>query len=276
MSVRTAIALAQLIRSVSKMIAHSGEAFRTPAAVTWLGHATVLLELDGVRLLTDPVLGKRVGPLVRIARPAGARDLEHVDAVLLSHLHADHLDLTSLRRLPRGVAVLVPRGAGTWLRRAGLEEVHELAAGEALRVGPVRVLATPARHDGHRPPFGPSAQPLGYVITGSRSAYFAGDTDLFDAMAALHGVIDLALLPVWGWGPKLGPGHLDPERAARAAAIIAPALAIPIHWGTFAMGRPARRPADPGWPARRFQALTGTYAPAVEVRVLAPGEQTTL
>jgi L-ascorbate metabolism protein UlaG (beta-lactamase superfamily) len=258
------------------VIAHSSDPLRAPAAVTWLGHATVLLELDGVRLLTDPVLGKRVGPLVRIARPLGVRSVEPVDAVLLSHLHADHVDLPSLRRLPHGLPVFAPRGAGLWLRRAGLPDVHELAAGESLKVGPVRVMATPARHDGHRPPFGPSAKPLGFVVTGSRSAYFAGDTDLFEAMAQLHGLIDLALLPVWGWGPTLGPGHLDPERAARAAAIIAPAVAIPIHWGTFALGRPARRPSDPWWPPRRFQALARAYAPEVEVRVLAPGEQTAL
>jgi L-ascorbate metabolism protein UlaG (beta-lactamase superfamily) len=91
-------------------------------------------------------------------------------------------------------------------------------------------------------------------------------------LAALRGEVDAALLPVWGWGSTLGPGHLDPERAARAAAMIAPQVAIPIHWGTFALGRPARRPADPGWPARRFAELAGEYAPTVQVSVLAPGE----
>jgi L-ascorbate metabolism protein UlaG (beta-lactamase superfamily) len=236
----------------------------------------VLLELDGVSLLTDPVLGPRVGPLVRIARPVGARGVEHVDVVLLSHLHADHTDLASLRRMPRGLPIVAPRGAGAWLQRAGMSEVHELVPGEALALGPVRVVATPARHDRHRPPFGPSAEPMGYVITGSHSLYFAGDTDLFTAMEELHGVIDAALLPVWGWGPKLGPGHLDPERAARAAAIIAPSVAIPIHWGTFTLGRPARRPADISRPARQFAAITRRYDPGVEVRVLAPGECTEL
>lgn len=246
------------------------------AIVTWLGHATALIELDGVRLLTDPVLGPRVGPLVRIARPAGPATVGRVDAVLLSHLHADHADVASLRRMPRDAPLVAPRGAGAWLERMASRQVFELAAGEAIAVGPVRVVATPARHDGRRPPLGPSAEPLGYVITGSRSAYFAGDTDLFDAMAQLNGVIDVALLPIWGWGPKLGPGHLDPERAARAAALIAPGVAIPIHWGTFALGRPARRPADPSWPARRFEELARRYAPGVDVRVLEPGERTWL
>jgi L-ascorbate metabolism protein UlaG (beta-lactamase superfamily) len=246
------------------------------AAVAWLGHATVLLELDGVRLLTDPVLGPRAGPLVRIARPVGPATVDRVDAVLLSHLHSDHADVASLRRIPPDVPLLAPQGAGEWLHRMGSREVHELAAGEAVAVGPVRVVATPARHQGRRPPFGPSPDPVGYVVTGSRSAYFAGDTDLFEAMKQLHGVIDVAMLPIWGWGPTLGSGHLDPERAAQATAMIAPGVVIPIHWGTLAIGRPARRPVDPGWPARRFEALARQYAPEVEVRVLQPGESTRL
>ena len=86
----------------------------------------------------------------------------------------------------------------------------------------------------------------------------------------------MALLPVWGWGASVGAGHLDPSSAAEAAALIAPSVAIPIHWGTFALARPARRAADPERPAREFAELTKRYAPAVDVRVLAPGERTTL
>jgi L-ascorbate metabolism protein UlaG (beta-lactamase superfamily) len=242
--------------------------------VRWLGHATVLLAVDEVRVLTDPVLGRRVGPLVRTARPAGPAGLEPVDCVLLSHLHADHTDLPSLRRLGTSTPILAPHPAARWLRRAGFDEVAELRAGEATGVGAVRVIATEARHDARRRPLGPAGAPVGYVVEGSRSAYFAGDTDLFDGMADLGGRIDVALLPVWGWGPTLGPGHLDPERAATAVEIIRPRIAIPIHWGTFALGRPWRPVADPGWPARRFAELVAERAPAVEVRVLVPGEDT--
>ena len=103
--------------------------------------------------------------------------------------------------------------------------------------------------------------------------YFAGDTDLFPEMADLAPSIDVALLPVWGWGPSVGPGHLDPERAAAAAALIAPGLAVPIHWGTFALPRAFRRRADPAWPAREFAALAARQAPPVQARVLVPGEQ---
>lgn len=250
---------------------------RSAAAITWLGHATVLIELDGVRLLTDPVLGARIGPLVRIAPPVDIASLGRLDCVLLSHLHSDHAHMWSLRQVATTTPVIAPHPAASWLAQRGLQDVGELAPGEEKPVtGGVRVSATPAAHDRRRRPLGPEAEPVGYLIRGSESIYFAGDTDLFDEMSDLRGSVDVALLPVWGWGPALGPGHLDPERAARAASIIAPAIAIPIHWGTFAIGWPARRPADPERPAREFVELTRRYAPAVEVRLLAPGERTGL
>jgi L-ascorbate metabolism protein UlaG (beta-lactamase superfamily) len=227
-------------------------------------------------VLTDPLLRPRAGPLVRLARPVGPSSLGQVDCILLSHLHSDHVDLPSLRSLEGSTPTFAPRGAAGWLRHAGLREVHELGPGEHAVIHGLEVIATEARHDRRRRPLGPAAEPIGYVVRGKRSAYFPGDTDLFPAMARLRGTIDVALLPVWGWGPSAGAGHLDPERAARAAAIISPEVAIPIHWGTFALGRIARSPTDPSWPARRFTALAGRYAPGVQVRVLAPGQRVEL
>ena len=243
------------------------------SAITWLGHATVLLDIDGTRLLTDPVLEDRIGPLTRIAPSSPTISADAIDAVLLSHLHADHADVRSLRRVARSLPVLAPHGAGRWLAGLGLTDVHELHDGDEVTVGSLSVRATPARHGGSRRPFGPRAEPIGHLVLGSLRVYFAGDTDLFAAMAELAGSVDVALLPIWGWGPSLGPGHLDPERAARAAALIAPGLAVPIHWGTFALGKPARRPEDPWAPAREFVANARRLAPGVEVRVLAPGER---
>jgi L-ascorbate metabolism protein UlaG (beta-lactamase superfamily) len=229
-----------------------------------------------VRILTDPVLGARVGPLARIAAPAAPGAALAIDAVLLSHLHADHADVRSLRSLGADVRVIMPAGAAGWLAGHGFTNAEELAAGQETSVGPVRVSATPAEHDRRRRPFGAAADPVGFVASGSRSIYFAGDTDLFDEMSALAGSIDLALLPIWGWGPALGPGHLDPERATTAALRIAPAVAVPVHWGTFAIGRPAPRPRDPGAPARRFAELMAERAPDIAVRLLAPGERLAL
>lgn len=237
--------------------------------MTWLGHATVLLELDGMRLLTDPVLRGHVGPLVRIASPIDVQALGYVDCVLLSHLHADHADLPSLRHVARGTPVLAPRGAGAWLCRNGLQDVRELSPGQLAVIGGLQIRAMPAIHDAGRRPLGPRAEPVGFLIRGSVSAYFPGDTDLFPEMADLHGLVDVALLPIWGWGPRLGPGHLDPERAAQAAGLIGPRFAIPIHWGTFALA--GCRSADPWLPAREFATLISRDAPDVEVRLLAPG-----
>ncbi|MFL5827599.1 MAG: MBL fold metallo-hydrolase [Thermoleophilaceae bacterium] len=244
-------------------------------SITWSGHATVLVELDGLRILTDPVLRRRLGPLTRIVPSVPAETGEGIDVVLLSHLHADHADLPSLRRVAASTPVVAPRGAGSWLAAKGLGDVREIGIGEEITLGGLRVSATPAEHDGRRRPVGggASADAIGFVVRGSRALYFAGDTDLFPEMAELEGTIDLALLPIWGWGPALGPGHLDPRRAAEAAAMIRPGVAVPIHWGTIAIGRPARRPRDPMRPAREFAALAAQLAPGVDVRVLAPGER---
>jgi L-ascorbate metabolism protein UlaG (beta-lactamase superfamily) len=243
-------------------------------AVTWAGHATALIELDGTRLLTDPLLRDRVGPLVRIGSPVAADLRSAIDAVLISHLHADHAHVRSLRRLPRWTPILAPPGARRWLARHGLPHVEELRVGAHADVGGVRIWAAPAVHDGRRWPLGPSAEAVGFVARGSQSCYFAGDTALHPDMGAFATGIDLALLPVWGWGPSLGPGHLDPVTAAEAARLISPRVVVPIHWGTFALAWHAPRLADPQAPARRFAQLVQERAPAVEVRLLAPGGRT--
>jgi L-ascorbate metabolism protein UlaG (beta-lactamase superfamily) len=246
-----------------------------PLSVTWLGHSTVLIELDGVRLLTDPLLRRRAGPLVRIA-PRLPHDAGHeIDAVLLSHLHGDHCDLPSLRGIQPGpVPIVAPEGAGAWLGKRGLPDVQELREGERIEVGGLAVTAIAAVHEGKRAPFGPTAEAIGFLVEGSQRVYFAGDTDLFDEIAHLTSGVDLALLPVWGWGPSLGPGHLDPERAAGAAALIAPKVAVPIHWGTFGLPRLLRRGPHRDWPPSEFVRHMRERAPEVDVRVLHPGQST--
>jgi L-ascorbate metabolism protein UlaG (beta-lactamase superfamily) len=240
--------------------------------ITYVGHATTLIELDGAVVLTDPLLRARIGHVRRIAPPAA--ELPELDAILISHAHRDHLDLPSLRRLPDSVRVYAPPAAAAVVRRAG-RPVQALLPGDRVRVGEIDVLAVPALHDGRRVPVGAEREAIGFLVSGSARVYFAGDTDLFAGMRDLAGDIDTALLPVWGWGPKLGPGHLDPERAARAAALLAPRAAIPIHWGTYAAPNAWWRD-DPELPAREFARHAAVHAPAVAVRILPPGHSAPL
>jgi L-ascorbate metabolism protein UlaG (beta-lactamase superfamily) len=199
---------------------------------------------------------------------------ERVDAVLISHLHGDHLDLPSLRLLSNRPPVIAPRGAGRFLRRAGVD-VRELGVGESVKAAGAEIRAVRALHDARRRPWlGPAAEPLGFIIGPRPLVYFAGDTDLYDAMADLA-PIDVALLPVAGWGPRLGPGHMNAGRAARAAALLRPHVAIPIHWGTFHPAY-ARRGAWFTQPPLEFAARVAAVAPSVDVRVLMPGESTSV
>jgi L-ascorbate metabolism protein UlaG (beta-lactamase superfamily) len=238
-----------------------------PDRLTWLGHSCVAIQLDGLVIVTDPVLRDRIVHLRRKER-ADTAALERVDVVLLSHIHHDHLDLPSLDRLDPCAQVIVPTGAGGLLRRRGFRFVREVAAGDDVDVGAVRVRVTHAEHaSGFRMGTG-RTQPVGYVIAGTQAVYFAGDTDLFEGMGAL-GRIDAALLPVAGWGSRLPAGHLDPVRAVEALALTEPRLAIPIHWGTYAAWRP---PKGDDAPARTFAELAATIVPAVDVRVLRPGQ----
>jgi L-ascorbate metabolism protein UlaG (beta-lactamase superfamily) len=129
-------------------------------------------------------------------------------------------------------------------------------------------------HSGHRIPFGPTTETIGFVIEGSHTIYFAGDTDLFDDMATLGAEIDLGLIPVWGWGRTLGTGHLDPERAARAVGLIQPRLAVPIHWGTFhPYGTGLRDRRFLTEPARQFADFARDLAPDVHIHIAEPGDE---
>jgi L-ascorbate metabolism protein UlaG (beta-lactamase superfamily) len=236
------------------------------ALVKYVGHATVDVELDGVRLLTDPLLRRRVAHL---RRAVPLPELPRPDAVLISHGHYDHLDTPSLRKLGQTPRLIVPLGLGAHLTGFDVVEIGE---GEEVEVGAVTVRATHAEHEGGRPLRG-EGPTVGYALLGSKRIFFAGDTDLFDAMDGLVADLDVALIPIWGWGPTLGRGkHLDPERAAEAVRRLRPRVVVPIHWGTY---RPAHRSARATFlsePAEAFARASAAAAPDVEVRVLRPGE----
>ncbi|MDJ0381741.1 MBL fold metallo-hydrolase [Streptomyces sp. G-G2] len=255
-----------------------------PVDITWWGHATCTVEDRGVRLLTDPLFARRLAHLRRRRGAVPPPEAAEAEVALVSHLHADHLHLPSLARLAPGTRLLVPRGAGRAVpglvrvaRLRGLS-VTEVAPGETVGAGPVEIRVVAARHDGRRLPFGPRTVPaLGYVVHGSAVTYFAGDTGLFDTMAREVGPVDVALLPVGGWGPYLGPGHLDPGRAARALALLAPAAAVPVHYGTYwPVGMDAVRPHEFHAPGEEFARAAARLAPKVSVRVPDHGERVRL
>ena len=242
--------------------------------IAFLGHATVLLELESVRLLFDPLLRGRVLHLRRQVPPVDESMFAGPDAVLISHSHHDHLDLPSLLRLGRDTRLIVPSGAGLWLASKGFANVSEVDVGDVMKVGELEIAAVVAHHNGGRLG-GPQAKALGYLVAGRHVVYFAGDTEIFAGMGGFSPAPDVALLPVAGWGPKLGPGHMDPLQAAHAVELLQPRLAIPIHWGTLLpIGLARNYRAHLGDPPRLFAEHVARLAPGVEVRILMSGEST--
>ncbi|UZN04900.1 MBL fold metallo-hydrolase [Cellulomonas sp. S1-8] len=246
----------------------------------WLGHATVVLDVGGVRIVTDPLLRRHAGVLRRRGdRAPLPSEWRGADAALVSHLHHDHAELGSLRMLGP-VPVLAAPSSARWLGDHGLHGVG-VAQGEwhTLAAGDVQVRTVPAEH-GHRPmPHRPNAA-TGFVVRGGGlTVWFAGDTGPFPGLARVPELagapVDLALVPVGGWGPRLSGGHLDPVEAARVCALVGARVAVPVHWGT--LHAPASRRLPPGWmdrAGRAFEAAVHRVAPHVEPRVLAPGEVT--
>jgi L-ascorbate metabolism protein UlaG (beta-lactamase superfamily) len=240
--------------------------------ITYVGHATVLLEMDGMRILTDPVLRRQVFHLHRRGKAARRFNDQRIDAVLISHLHLDHFDVPSLKWIGKGSHIIVPHGAGELMHRKGFTNIEEMRPGEATRMGVLTIRATHAEHHSIYPPFGPVSDCLGYLIQGSKTIYFPGDTDLFPGMAHLADHLDVVLLPVWGWGPNLGPGHMNPERAAQSLPLLRPRIAIPIHWGTFYPSLLTWfRPYLMVEPPKIFQEYASRVMPQVDVRILNPG-----
>ncbi len=249
--------------------------------ITWIGHASVAIEHDGVKLLFDPVVRWRMAHLRRRTSVPRA-SIAECDAVFVSHAHHDHLDLGSLRRVRRAasndVRWFAPRGAATVLERAGFQPVTRMTVVDETRVGALRIIAVPAAHGGDRSGLRrdeAGAEAVGFVVERSDGLriWFAGDTDL-DASLEGVGSVDVALVPVGGWWRTLGPGHMDGERAARSLELVGARIAIPIHWGTYhpiGLYRAMRRV----WhdPARAFERAAPL---GVDVRVLDPGESITI
>lgn len=269
-----------------------------PLGLTWWGHSSTTVELGGLRVALDPLLTDRLLHLRRYADSPRVAEATRVEVVLVSHLHADHLHLPSLRLFPRTATLVVPPGAGRLVGRLGFHRVVVAEPGThlVLRTGEgtapsndepchlageveVRVLA--ASHDGRRLPVpGQVGTAVGFRISaGGRSVWYPGDTGLREDMAEVAPV-DLALVPVGGWGPTLGRHHMDPEEAATAVARVGATWASPVHWGTFwprGLARIDRRRHQHLFvtPGQRFATAVGDV-PGTRPVVVVPGERVVL
>lgn len=209
--------------------------------VRWIGHATVALEVHGVRLLTDPLIRPHAGLLRRAGHSPHHDQWAGTEAVLLSHLHLDHADVASLRQLPH-VPVLTGRENAPWLRKCrfiarGLDDDEWTTLTSRHTHRSVEIRLVRADHHARPMPHRPNAAHGFLVRGGGRVVWFAGDTSVYDDMARLPelagGPIDLALLPIHGWGPRLSEGHMGPEEAATACDLAHVRAVAAIHYGTF-------------------------------------------
>lgn len=215
--------------------------------VTYVGHATLLLEFDGVRVLTDPNFDPKLGGLLpRVSPPGIALDrLPDLNALVLTHAHADHLSFKSLDALPRHIPLFAPPVVARWLRRLGYSHAVELAPGDSLEIEHVTLRAAAATHRGNRYGFDRwrSATNMYLFDTGSESCFFAGDTALTESTDRLvrdslpgGRRLDVALLPIgyapW-WKPGFRRGHLTHEDAVMLFERLDGRVFIPYHWGTF-------------------------------------------
>ncbi|MBI4871795.1 MAG: MBL fold metallo-hydrolase [Candidatus Riflebacteria bacterium] len=223
----------------------------TPAgalSVTWIGHSTMLVRLDGLTLLTDPIWSERCSPLTfagpRRHHPPGVafQSLPGIDVVLISHNHYDHLDLPTVRRLAErdDPLFVVPLGLAAWFRRHRMPRVVELDWWKSVDHGPVRVHAVPAQHFSGRTPWdGNRTLWAGFVVeSGPGRFYFAGDTafgSFFKEIGRRFGPIRLAALPIGAYAPRwfMGRVHISPEDAVQAHVDLSSQESVAIHFGTF-------------------------------------------
>lgn len=208
--------------------------------IYYIGHSTVFIELGGRSFLTDPLLTQTVSFLRRRDRVPPLPDFEDerwAPTVLLSHAHRDHLHLRSLRKVGIDTSIFAPEHAVDLLRKKGFAYSEEASPGDSFSVGGISLEVVSADHQGRRNGGEKEGEDssVGYVLDdGDTRIYFAGDTDLLPDARNDVGQIDIALLPISGWGPTLGEGHLGPQTAAEQTAILDPRVVIPIHYGPFA------------------------------------------
>jgi L-ascorbate metabolism protein UlaG (beta-lactamase superfamily) len=248
--------------------------------VTFIGHSSFLLQVHGRKLLVDPVFSKRLIVLRRQRRPGVLIDaLPAIDIVLLTHAHMDHLDMASLRRVIRATRRLtgqtpeavVPRGVEDLVERLGFSRIHGLAWWEQIEVQGLKITMTPCKHWGARMFRDTHREYGGYVIAwGSHAIYHSGDTAYFDGFAEIGRRLrhQIALLPIGAYFPdSYRAVHTNPEEAVRGFIELGAERMVPMHYGTFRLGR---EPMDE--PVKRLIAEGERLGIKGRINVLGEGE----
>lgn len=240
--------------------------------VTWLGHAGFFAQISGVNILIDPNWALWHGPIKRVRHPSVlASDLPPIDLVLVTHAHYDHLHLPSLRRIANGQPIIVPKGVGSVVKRAGFGQIVELNTWERAKFRDLSILLTPARHWGARMIHDTHRGFGGFLITSpERSLFHCGDSSMFDGFQEIgkRADIDLALMPIGAYlAPSGRPVHMNPEEALDAFDMLGAKHMLPMHHDTFPLGgEPIHEPGE------RLATATVQRQLQDKVRILHEGE----
>lgn len=221
----------------------------TEITVTWIGHSTLLLQIDGLSILTDPVWSDRAspvgfaGPKRRHSPGLRLQDLPEIDIILISHNHYDHLDKKTIKYFGNKPLYIVPLGVGDFFESLGIKRYQEMDWWDSIRVNTIEIISTPAQHFSGRNLFDRNKTLwCGWLLKGrTRSIYFAGDTGYFPGFKEInerHGPVDIAALPIGSYNPPwyMEPVHMNPEQAVDAFLELQARIFVPIHWGTFNLG----------------------------------------
>lgn len=226
------------------VVQNDGRALRKAArdALTWIGHATYLVQLGGSSALIDPVMSSRIAGVIprNVAPGLDWPALPKIDLVLVTHNHRDHMDAPTLQKLGPDPVFVVPRGLGSWFERAGLRRVLEMQWWQREEVAGIGVTFVPAEHWSRRGLNDVNTSWWGgYVLErGGIRVYHSGDTAWFDGFKLIGercGAIDAAMLPIGAYAPRwfMQRQHMNPEDAARAFVALGAARFVAMHWGTF-------------------------------------------
>lgn len=226
------------------VVQNDGRALRKAArdALTWIGHATYLVQLGGSSALIDPVMSSRIAGVIprNVAPGLDWPALPKIDLVLVTHNHRDHMDAPTLQKLGPDPVFVVPRGLGSWFERAGLRRVLEMQWWQREEVAGIGVTFVPAEHWSRRGLNDVNTSWWGgYVLErGGIRVYHSGDTAWFDGFKLIGercGAIDAAMLPIGAYAPRwfMQRQHMNPEDAARAFGALGAARFVAMHWGTF-------------------------------------------